>query len=195
MMLIESEFCVASGAKLNFAKTRILSSLEGAEVEGAAGLIILQGDEFTKSLGAIYSVSIQPDARFEMVLEKMLSRMMRWQAQFKSLMARVLIANALLSSCLWFFAFFIIPTPDQVRRFDAIIWGMVWGKESGSLNSKGSVARDRVCSPKCMGGLNVIRPSSIIEALCTHGQPGSQGTRGMVEWFFGMTPFQSRSFL
>ena len=52
MMLIESEFGAASGAKLNLAKPRILSTLEAAAGEaGAATLITLRGNEFIKSLG------------------------------------------------------------------------------------------------------------------------------------------------
>ena len=92
-------------------------------IVGLDGIVILHGDETTKSLGAIYSQNIPATVRFEMVGDKIQGRFLRYQARHLSLMARGLMANACLSSCIWFFAYFIAPNPEQVARFVAMVWG------------------------------------------------------------------------
>ena len=75
-----------------------------------------------------------------------------------------------------FFAYFITPTPSQIDRFDAIIWGGVWGKDPGDTNSRGLVRRARMTAPRSVGGVNIILPSTMIPSLQAnqHGQQSAQ---------------------
>ena len=127
--------------------------------------MVLEGNEQLKSLGAIYSMERPPEARFDDLFEKIKARMMRWQSRHPSRHARVLVANSLLSSCLWFFAYFIIPTAAQLVKFDQVVWGMVWGKERGALGSRGQVNKLRMAGEVTEGGLKVIIPSIMIKAI------------------------------
>ena len=88
---------------------------------------------------------------------------MRWQSRHPSVMARVLIANSLLSSCLWFFAYFMVPSEQQLHSFDAMVWGMLWGKNRGDVGSKGVVSRHRVAQPHLSAG--GLIPSVMIRAI------------------------------
>ena len=172
MNAVTTEFCVASGARLNTLKTRTLCAggalQPPAPIQGGGGwesmnLVILQGNETLRSLGAVYGSNLPPASHFDTVLEKIQSRMMRWQSRHPSVMARVLIANSLLSSCLWFFAYFMVPSEQQqLHSFDAMVWGMLWGKSRGDVGSKGVVSRHRVAQPQSVGGLKVIIPSVMI---------------------------------
>ena len=174
MSAIQSEFCTASGAKLNPSKTRTLCGGSapppspprlGLEPWQEMDIMLLQGNDTLKSLGAVYSSNIPPESRFGAIIEKIQQRMMRWQSRHPSLMARVLIANTLLSSCIWFFAYFLVPTAQQLNTLDAVIWGMIWGKERGALGTRGLVNRHRMALPAEMGGLKVIIPSVMIKAI------------------------------
>ena len=108
---------------------------------------------------------------------------MRWQSRHPSLMARVLIANTLLSSCIWFFAYFLVPTAQQLNTLDAVVWGMIWGKERGALGTRGLlVNRHRMALPAEMGGLKVIIPSVMIKAIRSNMvKQGPTRERQMVE--------------
>ena len=109
--LVTTEFCVASGAKLNEHKTRILSTArQETLINSRLRAQCLQGNEWVKSLGGIYSENVLPTDRYDTVIQKVKLRMIRLQHRKPSLAARVLYANTLLSSCLWYFAYFIPPT-------------------------------------------------------------------------------------
>ncbi len=118
-----------------------------------------------KIFGGGYGELALPNARFDTVIQKMTGRMTKLQARRPSLMARVLFCNALLSSCLWFFAYFIVPSADQMKEFDAIVWGMIWGKEPGALNTRGKKSRGIVTGSRVVGGLQILLPSIMIPAL------------------------------
>ena len=180
MFRIRAEFCVASGAKLNESKSRTLCA-GGGEVPVAPlqqqqqqqqqptwrdlEVVQLHGDETIRSLGAVYGEHVDPADRFDAILEKIQSRMSRWQARFPSLIARVTISNALLASCMWFFCYFSVPKVQQLKTFDAIVWGMVWGKNSGDTGTRGLISKYRMAQPRANGGLGVLIPSTMIRAL------------------------------
>ena len=75
---------------------------------------------------AVYSTNIPPESRFGAIIEKIQQRMMSWQSRHPSIMARVLVANTLLSSCIWFFAYFLVPT-EELKLKLSTVWGMIWG--------------------------------------------------------------------
>ena len=91
--------------------------------------------------------------------------MCRWQRCKPSLMARVLLSNTILVSCIWYFIYFIVPTIDQVKLFDGVVWGMTWGRESGDMGTMGQVNRARMTAVWDLGGLKILLPSDMIKAI------------------------------
>ena len=83
---IQSEFCLASGAKLNPTKTSTLCGGTapppspprfGLEPWQEMDIMLLQGNESLKSLVSLqYHTNIPPESRFG---DKIQQRMMRWQ--------------------------------------------------------------------------------------------------------------------
>ena len=166
MNLIDGEFCLAAGAQLNRLKSRVLCTLDdNSQLPVAQQALKLVGTEWVKSLGKVYSPELQPDEQFSKVLEKMRNRLKVWQSRCKSLMARVLVSNAILVSCLWFFAYFVIPTQAQLKQFDGIVWGMLWGTTPGETNTRGKVKRERMTAQRSHGGLNILLPSFMVPAI------------------------------
>ena len=108
LRLVVTEFCAAAGARLNIPKTKIFDAL-------ASDARRLRGSDFVKSLGVIYSEqTIPPEARFDkVVVVEVEARMARVQSQHGSLMARVLLTNSLLSSCIWFSPTSSLPPPPR----------------------------------------------------------------------------------
>lgn len=51
-------------------------------------------------------MEIQPQHKFEDILSKIRKLIVVLQRRFPSIAVRVLFANSLLSSCLWFYAYF-----------------------------------------------------------------------------------------
>ena len=109
MDLIDGEFCLAAGAKLNRSKSKILCSLnDEPQLPVAQQALQLVGDDWVKSLGKVYSVDIHPDEQFSTVLVKMERWLKVWQSRCKSVMARVLVSNAVLVSWIWFFTYSVV---------------------------------------------------------------------------------------
>ena len=51
-----------------------------------------------------------------------------------------------------FFCLFHGPSEQQLHSFDAMVWGMLWGKNRGDVGSKGVVSRHRVAQPQSVSG-------------------------------------------
>ena len=120
--LVRDEFCVASGAKLNRNKCKILCPTvlaDEADIQDSLYNLCLRGSDWVKSLGGVYSPDVKPEHKFDAILDKIHKKMVILQRRYPSLTARVLLANSLLSSCLWYFAYFIPPTAKQLKLCDS----------------------------------------------------------------------------
>ena len=96
----------------------------------------------------MYSPDVKPEHKFDAILDKIHKKMVILQRRYPSLTARVLLANSLLSSCLWYFAYFIPPTDEQLKLCDSKVWGMIWGRTPGKVNAIGKVHRGRMVAPR-----------------------------------------------
>ena len=131
--LIEEEFCTASGAKLNTEKTKIYcTDTHTPHILSFIQKQALTGGDWVKSLGGVYGPQVDPLNRFNSVVEKMESRMKKLQQYHPSFVARTLYANSLLSSCVWYFVYFIPPSKKHKDRFNEIVQGMLWSRKPGS---------------------------------------------------------------
>ena len=182
LALITSEFCVASGAKLNERKTRILSTVRDTTlIQSHLQEQYLKGNEWIKSLGGIYSENVRATDRYDTVIHKIRLRMTRLQHRKPSLAARVLYSNTLLSSCLWYFAYFIPPTPPQVKQFDALVKGMLWSKSPGETKAPVIINMARMSARKDAGGQGVLMPSDMLPSI--QADMVNRALRGRGKWW------------
>ena len=134
-------------------------------MQATHGLQCLSGDQWLRSLGGVYGENTDPRDRFISVIEKMMERLRRLQHRRPSLAARVLFSNSIISSCVWFFSYFIPPTSTQTKHFDDIVWAMLWGSDPDTLRARGLKNRGVMTAPKHEGGWQVLLPSIMIPAL------------------------------
>jgi hypothetical protein len=164
---VESEFCVASGARLNRSKTRVL--LLGNHPQpwptSLAGAAVLQQGDSVKSLGAICSPSANAPGRLPEVLSAMERKLQRLAKLTLSLHARALLANAVLASCLWYFVQFEQLPASEEARATQVVWKCVWHESSSGSATRWEVKRARVCAPATFGGMGVIEPAVMVQAL------------------------------
>jgi hypothetical protein len=180
---VESEFCVASGARLNRDKTRVLpiGEHDGELPEVIAGAAVLRDGDRVKSLGAIYSTRADAPGRLPEVLSKMERRLAHLMKHDPSLLGRALVANTLLSSCLWYFLQFEALTAPDAERVSDLIWRCLWMRSEQAAEERvedegaaqpqreprvrGKVSRAQAAAPLSAGGLSIIEPAVMAKAL------------------------------
>ena len=111
------------------------------------------------------------------------SRMKRLQQYHPSFIARTLYSNSLLSSCVWYFVYFIPPTVVQRKRFDRIVHGMLWGRRPGSTEGVARVSMERLSAPKTAGGQNILQPTQQMQAIQANMVSRAMRQRG--SWWCG----------
>jgi hypothetical protein len=129
---------VASGAKLNSSKTRLL--LINVQPPLSCPYRVLSGTDSAKSLGALYGDEREDQADFDLILTKMRCRLCTWLRLYPSLVGRSLVANTIISSCLWFFCFFAVPSPGQLQLMDATVRAAMWNKAPSPEVARGLVS-------------------------------------------------------
>jgi len=88
---VQSEFCQASGARLNAMKTRTLLGGDATPPPDpvvdplhpwrAIVLNVIQEDQMLNSLRAVYSPNLPPLGRFDAIIDQVQLRMMQWQGR------------------------------------------------------------------------------------------------------------------
>ena len=78
---------------------------------------------------------------------------------------RALVANAIISSFIWFFGFFAVPPPGQLQLMDATMRAAMRNKVPSPEVARGLVSIGRLTAPRQKGGLGVILSSVMIKAL------------------------------
>ena len=187
---VEGEFCVATGARLHRGKTRVLPVGRHASLpETIAGARVIAEGDVVKSLGALYSVSANAPGRLPQVLEVMQQRLERLLYVAPSLLGRALAANALLSSCLWYFCMFEVLTLEQSNAASRIVRKCIWDSletqerraQLGYNQVRGAVSMARLYAPRKLGGLAIIEPATMAKALHARAVNAVLAARG--EWW------------
>ena len=71
----------------------------------------------------------------------------------------------MLTACLWYFVYFVPPSPPQMEKFDKLVHGMLWGRKAGSPDGTARVSMARLSTPNEYGGKNILQPSVMVEAI------------------------------
>lgn len=167
LQAVPTEFCMASGAQLNVDKSRVLlvGNHAGPLPTSIAGIPVLDPDEVISSLGAKYSGSLPLPRHIPGVVASMDRNLEWWRQHCASLHSRARLANALLSSRLWYHMQFEPVDEQDLQRASEKVWRCIWGTGSDGKAKKGMVAKDRACAAITLGGLAVIEPSVMHTAL------------------------------
>ena len=197
---IINEYCAAAGAQLNVDKSKVWAVGGDAPQpdpnlfylpDQGGRLTLLRAGESVRALGGLYGPGVDPASRFEVVYRTVISRLKRWLGLFPSIMARGLLANAVISSCLWFFGSFIAPSSTSMINLDRVVGAMMWRKSAATeAVGRALVSRGRLGCPRSAGGLNVIVPSVMMHALRAQMVNRLIRRRGewwtwWAEWLFG----------
>ena len=127
---------------------------------------MLAGADRVSSLGEVYGLEVAAYAQVDSAIANIRRRLARWLPLYPSLFARVMVANTLLSSCLWYTAAFTSPTDEQLKHMDEVVWHCLWRKhDQPEGEQRGVKTRGRVSATRELGGLRVIQPSVMIQAL------------------------------
>lgn len=162
------EFCLASGAKLNIGKSSVLLlGLHPPPLPTTiAGIPVLGPADRVSSLGAQYSGGAAPmPRRIPDVVAGMDRNLHWWRQHCASLHSRARLANALLSSKLWFHMQFEPVDAQDLQRASKQVWRCIWGTDAQGRPKRGDVTRERACAPVLQGGLGVIEPAVMHAAL------------------------------
>jgi hypothetical protein len=161
-------FSLASGAKINWNKSHAIwiSDVQqpfqwGAEV----GLRWLLLGETTRYLGFHIGFQVSAEKRFEEVLLTMRKKLAYWCTTHLSLANRILIANQVLLSSLWYVASCWNPHMRSIAKVVSLIRNYIWSGEDGSRLCPAKVAWSSLILPKNCGGLKLIDPELQMKAL------------------------------
>jgi hypothetical protein len=180
---IIDEFCTASGAQLNVDKSRVLRiGLHSAVSHAAiAGIPVLRNQENHGSLGALYSDATPPPRSIPSKIESMDRNLEWWRQRCTSMHGRARLANAMLSSKLWYHMQFEPATREELQQACDKVWRCMWGTAVNGKPKRGDVDRDRACAPLEQGGLGVIEPSVMHSTL--KSKMVSLALAGRGEWW------------
>ncbi len=92
---VETEYCLAAGAKLNAGKTKLL--LLNSPSPPACPYCVLSGSDSTRALGATFREEHRDLVDFDQIVAKMRLRLGSWLRVHPSLLARAILANAVIS--------------------------------------------------------------------------------------------------
>ena len=164
MVGVIREFGHASGAALNAAKTFVLQAL-AARGTTFGGLTILKGEAEVKSLGIIYGAGVSRAHQWARFMVKMRERVRRWRGRGAlTVLGRVAVANALVTSVACYMAAFTTPTTQQLKEMDDMVWSLVWDKDlkDGTQRRGGWLSLEKAQLPTKEGGLGLLLPSALI---------------------------------
>ena len=166
MLGVINEFEHASGAALNAKKTLVLQTQPTSSLK-FGGLTILKGEAEVKSLGIIYGADVTRGQQWERFMGKMRDRVRRWRGKGSlTVVGRVVVANALVTSVACYMAAFTTSTASQLKEMDDMIWQLVWDKDlhAGSQRRGGWMSLEKAQLPANEGGLGLLLPSALVES-------------------------------
>ena len=79
---------------------------------------MLSGSDSARALGATFREEHRELVDYYQSVAKMRLRLGFWLRVHPSLLARAFLANAVISSCPWYYCFFAVPSPHQLQIID-----------------------------------------------------------------------------
>jgi hypothetical protein len=161
-------YALASGAQINWNKSQaiwIVPSPRPFEWGREVGLRWMIPGETTRYLGFYIGFQVSAERRFKEVLATLRKKLSYWCTTQLSLASRVLIANQVLLSSLWYGASCWSPHMCSIAKVTALIWNYIWLGEDGSRRCPAKVAWSSLILSKQAGGIKLIDPELQMKAL------------------------------
>jgi hypothetical protein len=97
------------------------------------------------------------------LLKKVQHKLNYWASTKLSLVGRKMIINNILLSSLWYFVSVWGGTKKGILKINHLLKNYLWARSNH--NCRCSVAWDQCCGKKKNGGLSLVNPIKLIEAL------------------------------
>jgi hypothetical protein len=159
-------FCLASGAKINWGKSAaIWANKEKKEWEWGqeVGLRWIPEGQGVRYLGIQIGFWLPIDANFEKLMFNLKGKMITWGKCNLSLASRILVANQVLLSSMWYLAACWNPNMRMCNQIRGVVRNFIWGGKVS--NTRAKVKWDSLTLPLFSGGLGIIDPKAQSEAL------------------------------
>ena len=117
---IASDFCKATGAKLNFEKCIAISATPSRGYL-PNGIRILDANETTTILGIRMGTTITRHQQIEHVINKMIMRTAKWQRIGRTIRGKITIARSIISSTLWYTLSVLSTIPQEAQLIQNVI--------------------------------------------------------------------------
>ncbi|XP_019091097.1 PREDICTED: uncharacterized protein LOC109128707 [Camelina sativa] len=161
------KFCIASGQKFSLEKSKILfSNNVSRDLEKL--ISDESGIKSTRDLGKYLGMHILHKRMYKdtfgSILERVSSRLSRWKSQVLSFTGRLTLTKVVLSSIPIHSILTIILPQATLACFDKVSRSFLWGS-TPDKRKQHLVAWDKVCLPKCEGGLGIRAAKDMNKAL------------------------------
>jgi exonuclease III len=166
-LAVIDRFGAASGAKLNLHKSvgLWLSSTDRTWQWGeATGFKWLQPGEITRYLGFPFGLRIPQKEKDNKMLTQLRKHLFKWADQKLSLAGRIMIANQVILSSIWYLASCTDLSSKALKLARALVRNYVWSGQRES-NSRARVKWDTAVLPVVRGGIKILDPQWQTSAL------------------------------
>jgi hypothetical protein len=158
--------CLASRAKINWGKSAaIWASKEKKEWEWGeeVGLRWIPEGQGVRYLGIQIGFRLPMKANFEKLMFTLKRKMIAWGKCNFFLTCRILIANQILFSSMWYLVACWNPNPRMCNLIRGVVRNFIWGGKVSNTWAK--VKWDSFTLPLSSSGLGIIDPKAQSEAL------------------------------
>jgi hypothetical protein len=159
-------FCKASGAKLNWHKSAMIwaskkeRDWQWGEEEA---LRWIPDGEGTRYLGVQVGSHLPLEANFEKMMLSLKGKFISWSNNRLSLASRILVANQVLLTSMWYIAASWNPNPRMCSQVKGVVRNFIWGGRDAPACTK--VKWSTMVIPITQGELGIINPKAQSEAL------------------------------
>ena len=162
------DFSDASGALINWDKSSgfwVASGDPPVNVPSLGFTWIPQGQSI-RYLGCRVGVGLKSEDMIAPLLLRLRNKLVYWNKEKLSLAGRVVVANAVLLSSIWYIASTWLFSRSIMLKVQRLVRNFIWGNNR-SVNPVAKVAWSILIQPKQKGGLGLIDPFMQSKALLT----------------------------
>jgi hypothetical protein len=162
-----NRFGAASGAKLNLHKSIgvwVAHTPRPWNWGEEEGLKWLQPGEVTKYLGYPFGINITQQEKDNKMLSQVRKHLHRWARNKLSLAGRIMIANQVILSSIWYFASCMDFSNHALKLVRATVRNYIWSGKTGT-NARARIRWATAVLPIVRGGVKILDPQWQASAL------------------------------
>jgi hypothetical protein len=160
------------------------------------GLKWIPDGEGTRYLSVLVGSHLPLEANFEKMRLSLKNKLINWSNNRLSLAGRILVANQVLLTSMWYIAASWNPNPRMCSQIRGIVRNFIWGGREAPTRTK--VKWDTMVMPTSRGGLGIIDPraqsETLLAKLLTRGlAPGGEPWKELIKHKAEQTRLQVHS--